>query len=275
MNAFELCDLAALVCVEGRALIDAEEPTVDRSLAMYWKAARCRLDRWGQGLCSATQLPDAQGWPAHTTTLIEEIFVSEVLSRAVAAIAAAHDDRSGKAEFGPIGRNLLAGHHEARRRAMALLSSSAHRGRRATADLLAVRRQSDRWSDLLLAYLASDVDVAEFAVSPSRVGDFADDARQHRNSAASTAVAVTMILSGMRWSLVRVSTVGTANDDLNRQIATAVVGWFEPGLFDSFGLLRSPWLRRLRSAGDQRLAHLEQWWQPTSSAPVGAPRWRR
>ena len=279
MNTFELADLAALVSVYGRQLVAADQRTAERSLAAYWKASRCRLDRWGHSSRSLSAVVDRLPWPPSCVGLVEEILVSEILSRAVAAIAVAHDRQHDAAEFAPIGRNILAGHVDARRRVMALVEAPRHVESDQAQSLLALDRQSRRWIDLLLAYLSPHLDVAEFAVSPGRVHDFAYDARRHVASASSTAMAVTMILAGLRSSLGRSgdSSARTPNADLNLEIATAVVGWFEPAMFDSFGLLRSQWLARLRNVPNEALARLDQWWQPPPvvSATPPTARWQR
>jgi hypothetical protein len=281
MNAFELADLAALASLHGSQFAAAEPRTVDQSLAAYWKASRCRLDRWGQHLKSITKQNARAIWSPDASGVVEEIMVCEILVRIVAAVATSHDERHGKAEFAPIGRNILAVHADVRRRALALVNSLTQPSRdRFEIDaeaLLALGRQCDRWSDLLLAYLNSAIDVSEFAVSPARVRDFAYDAQQHQHSATSINVAFTMLLAGMRSSLVRVSTGDTPNADLNHEIAVAVLGWFEPALFDSFGLLRSDWHARLASVPNEALARLDEWWQPppvvSTSSQSARRRW--
>jgi len=129
----------------------------------------------------------------------------------------------------------------------------------------------------LLASLAPYVTVDEFAADPARVNDFAYDARGHLQSTASSDMAVTMILTGMRSSLAPLSDAATPNAELNVGIAAAVVGFFSKEFFDSHGLLRSDWLRQLHSVPYETRAHLDQWWQPSSTGAAGATfsRWRR
>ena len=47
------------------------------------------------------------------------------------------------------------------------------------------------------------------------------------------------------------------SSDLNHQIAAAVMACFGPELFDSFGLLKSSWLRRMESMTDDTIALVE------------------
>jgi hypothetical protein len=279
MNAYELADLAALVAVRGQQLLAADAPTMDQLLTTYWKASRCRLDRWFRNLRVLTRRSDRSEWSPNATGLIEEILVSEILTRAVAAITVGHDERHSQAESAPVGRNIFNGQFDARRRAMSLVASLPRPdddGSGPPIDaLLALHRQCDRWSDLLLAYLTPYVDVDEFAASPMRVRDFAYDARGHLQSGNSSEMAVTMILAGMRASLEPLAKTRTPNADLNREIATAVIGGFCPEFFDSHGLLYSAWMERLRNVPNETLAVLDEWWQPAGSEKPLPVRWRR
>jgi hypothetical protein len=191
-----------------------------------------------------------------------------------------HDERHAQEESAPVGRNIFNTHFDARRRALSLVASLPVQCevdvRPTVADsLLALHRQCDRWSDLLLAYLTPFVDVDEFASSPARVRDFAYDARGHLKSGNSSELAVTMILAGMRTSLEPLSKVRSPNADLNREIATGVIGGFCPSFFDSHGLLYSAWMERLRKVPNETLAVLDEWWQPAGSEKPLPMRWRR
>jgi hypothetical protein len=279
MNAYELADLSALVAVHGQQLLAADAATMDRALGTYWKASRCRLDRWFRNLRVLARRGDRSEWSPSATGLIEEILVSEILSRAVAAIAVGHDERHSQDESAPVGRNIFNGHLDARRRALAVVATLAmgyRDGQPLPADaLLALHRQCDRWSDLLLAYLTPYVEVDEFAASPARVRDFAYDARSQLQSGQSSEMAVTMILAGMRTSLKALTRLRTPNADLNREIATAILGGFCPEFFDSHGLLQSAWMERLRKVPNETLAQLDEWWRPAKSPNRLPVRWRR
>ena len=279
MNAYELADLAALVAVRGQQLLAADTATMDQTLNIYWKASRCRLDRWFRNLRVLSRRSERTEWSENATHLIEEILVSEVLVRTIAAIAVGHDQRHSQDESAPVGRNIFNAHLDAKRRALALVASLPRPDEfdagPPTDALLALHRQCERWSDLLLAYLTPYVEVDEFAASPMRVRDFAYDARGHLKSSHSSEMAVTMILTGMRTSLEPLTKVRPPNADLNREIATGVIGGFCPTFFDSHGLLYSAWMERLHNVPNETLAVLDEWWQPAGSEKPLPVRWRR
>jgi len=276
MHAHELADLAALAAVHGEQLVAADAATMDRMLATYWKASRCRLDRWCRSLALVTKHNEHGEWTRNEMGVVEEILVSEILSRIVAAVAVAHDLRHSASESAPVARNIFNSHLDVKRRAMALVVAP-HRDQKQAHYFLALRRQCERWTDLLLAYLAPQGTVAEFAASAARVSDFAFDAREHLRSGTSSDMAVTMIVAGMRSSLAPRTEDRSPNADLNLEIATALVGGFAPDFFDSHGHLRSTWLERLRKVPNDSPMNIDNWWHATTGdSPDARPaRWRR
>jgi hypothetical protein len=280
MHVRDLAELAALVCIHHRHLASASPTSVDDSLESYWIASRCRLDRWCRSLRHLTQtttLQPARPWSPGATRLVEEIFVSEILTRSVAAVLSAHDQYHHRSESEPVGRNVLAGHLDARRRALRILASPAHAGSAHAEALGALVRRCDRWSDLLLAYLVPTVPVDQYAADPARVQDFALDARSHAEStaAATDRGATTMLLAGVQMSFQGLTDGDAANADLNVAIAAAVIGCFGPEFFDSHGLLRSAWLERLQAVPDETLALISQWCQSGATTSVATPPRRR
>jgi hypothetical protein len=301
MHAHDLARLAAVAAVHCDQLASSSPETMDQMLATYWRASRCRLDRWCHSLHALGERhnehnhtaasPDVQRvdksinkgrearsreWSIGADAVVEEILVSEILTRTIAALTVAHDERHAQSESAPIGRNIFDGHLDARRRALSLVASTAHRGTSYAKAIVALHRQCDRWSDLLLAYLATHTNVEPFAASAARVVDFSYDARQHLNSTASSDMAVTMILAGMNSSLARLSPDRSPNTDLNAELATAVLGCFSPVDFDSLGLLQSPWFERLRNSPVEGPAAIEDWWPGSPiDVPLGSARWRR
>jgi hypothetical protein len=158
-----------------------------------------------------------------------------------------------------------------------------HRDQEQARDVLALRRQCERWTDLLLAYLtphfaanhdaANQFAIDEFAADPARVGDFAFDAREHLRSGSSSDMAITMITAGMRSSLGPLQT----NRTLNRDIATAILSGFAPDFFDTHGHLRSPWLERLQRVPNESPLDRENLRQISPHARHEVPRparWR-
>jgi len=275
MHVRDLADLAALVSVHGQQLVSASPRVVDQALESYWTASRFRLDRWNGTMRTLGDKMIQQrcvAWPPEVTQVVEEVFVGEILTRCFSAILAAHDREHERCESDPIGRNIFSGHRDASRRAADLLVSPANACLRHTESLQSLQGRCQRWTDLLLAYLSSDMRAEEFSFVPARVQEFAVDASRHLGSATSNGAATTMLSAGMRSTLEVLSVGDTPNADLNRQIAAAVLACFGPEFFDSHGLLRSVWLDRLQTVPDETLALIHQWWQPAPPAPPPLPK---
>ena len=115
MHAHDLARLAAVAAVHGQQLAAASPEKMDQMLAIYWRASRCRLDRWCHSLhaikersqslplpkphFSSEQIEESfesqqQFWSIGAAAIVEEILVSEILTRTLAAITAAHDGLS-------------------------------------------------------------------------------------------------------------------------------------------------------------------------------------
>jgi hypothetical protein len=268
MHARELADLAA------------SPAQFDKSLETYWTASRCRLDRWSRELRRFSPILPSQltaTRPNAATRLVEEILVSEILTRCLAAVYFAHDHYHQRSEAEPIGRNVLAGHLDARRRALRLIVPATHLKRNEVDPIVPLQRRCECWTDLLLAYLLPLVPVEGFAPNAARAQDFAADARSHLSSASFSA-ATMMLTSGIRSSLEPLVSDESPNGDLNLQIAATVLAAFEPETFDSYGLLRSVWQERLQSVPDETLALLDNWIQPAAKTPaddLDMTPWRR
>ena len=277
MQAHHLADLAALVAVNSPAFIAADREPLASAMTAYWQASRCRFDRWCRVVRQLTMQTSHRESSPESLAVLEEIFVSVILSRTIAAVAVAHDNRHGAMECGPVARNILSGHLDARRRALALVATPANRGHGRAQALLALARQCDRWSDLVLSYLAPQIEVAEFAASRIRVHDFAADAQHQLWTTASSYTAVTMIVLGMRTSFAPIVRGPTPNSDLNRDIGQAILACLPAESFDSLGLLRSTWLGRLQQTSSDSPTNVAKMWAapPTSSLSRHTPRWSK
>jgi hypothetical protein len=144
----------------------------------------------------------------------------------------------------------LSGHLEARRRLLSLLADGRAIELPHAVELNRFRRRVERWGDMLLAHLADTVDVAEFAFEPDRARDFAEDLDREA-ARAERRFTCQLVLASIRASFATGLAERSPNIDLNRRIASAILGAFREDLFDSTGLVKSLWLERItRTAND-------------------------
>ncbi|MGA2033787.1 MAG: hypothetical protein ABSG68_16155 [Thermoguttaceae bacterium] len=250
MHACELVELSAILSGHGPVLIRGIQRISPQALQQYWTASKCRLDRWTASLKGfaddAVRLSPQQvqaHWP-HTRGVLEEILTSEVLTRVWTAILCACDRREGIEEAGPIARSVLIGHVEARHRVLVLLVRGPGIHVEAAVKLNHLRRRAERWTDMLIGYLAGLVDVGEFAVEPQRARDFAQDL-QYQSGVAGGRHAWPLLLASIRAAFGQGLMPYSPNADLNERIASSILACFPAELFDATGLFRSLWLLRL------------------------------
>lgn len=254
MHARELVEAAALLCLRSRTLIDQSTPLDQDALSEYWIASRCRLDHWGRLLRS---LGNSHSAPASEedgdllARLSDEVSVSEVLSRAVAAICLAHDKQHGLDEAAPITRNALDAHRESRERLRKLRHAWWPSDSPKTGLARSLERQSARWTDVLLAYLGHAPEVEPLAFDSTRLREFAYDS--HTHGQASSEGALQLLLFSLRSSFSAATSMPVCGD-LNRRIAGAAIGLFGPDAFDSLGMMRPTWMLRAERTTEETIA---------------------
>jgi len=289
MRAPELVEFAALVSAHAAVLIEGTfELSVD-GLAQYWAASRCRLDRWASAfkfssLTQATSTPqgmldqpppatERSSLPAsrgYLKGVLAEILASEVLTRVWSGVLVGCDRKRGDGDAAPIAQSVLAGHVEARNRALKLLAHGPGVTSHDAVQLNRIRRQSERWTDLLLGHLTTIVDVSELAFHPSVACEFAEELRGKPGWSAG-GQAWLLWLASLRAGFRRDFGLMSPNADLNAQIASAILGCFPPELFDSTGLVQSLWLTRLSRATDDMQGLISQLFQAESGRSPVAP----
>lgn len=266
MHSRELVELAALASAHGLVLIRSREASLPiEGLGQYWSASKCRQDRWRRALKAGTgAMPDASPLerltqrPAENETppncgsltgVVEEILLSEVLTRIWTALMSAFDERHGSAENAPVAESVLAGHAEARNGALTLLVQGPGVSSREALALNQIRRRAERWTDLLVGHVCLEHDVSRFAPNPETALEFASDLR-HQQSWSVESQAWPLALASLRAAFRQGTSAPTSNGELNRRIAAGVLACLPPELFDATGLVQSLWMARITRAAD-------------------------
>jgi len=180
MHARELAELGALIAVNSRVIAKGAAWLPAKLNEEYWAASKCRLDRWGRVLvqlanaAGQVEIPATLAWP-RVRPVLEEILVSELLTRLWTATACACDASSGEEDLEPVARNIFAGHLDARRRLLGLLADGRVIELPEAVKLNHLRRKVERWTDMLLAHVAPAINTGEFAFEKERAKDFAED----------------------------------------------------------------------------------------------------
>ena len=261
MHARELVELAAILSAQGPVLVRSRAgysrsgsacgwQLSSHGAQQYWTASKCRLDRWGRNLRSfaadATQLDAAavrMQWPM-IRGVLEEILTGEVLTRVWTAVLCLYDRQQGGKEFESLARSIMVGHLEARHRVLMLIVRGPGISAEGAVKLNHLRRRAERWTDLLVGYLARYGDVAEFAIDVERAVEFSRDLEFQADQVGGRQ-AWPLLQASLRAAFQRGLAPVSPNEDLNAQIASAILSCFPSDLFDSTGLFRSLWLHRM------------------------------
>jgi len=250
MHARELVELASILSAQGPMLIRSTPQLSSHGVQQYWTASKCRLDRWArnlksfaadasQGDATATRVQ----WP-FVRGVLEEILTGEVLTRVWTAVLCLYDRQHGGNELESLARSIMIGHLEARHRVLMLLVRGPGVDAEGAVKLNHLRRRAERWTDLLVGYLARYGDVAEFAIDVDRAVEFSQDL-EFQSDRQGGRQAWPLLQASLRAAFQRGLATVSPNEDLNAQIASAILSCFPSDLFDSTGLFRSLWLHRM------------------------------
>jgi hypothetical protein len=251
MHVRELVELGALVAAHGSVFINRPSVLTDRHMEQYWVASRCRYDRWTRVLATWSR-SSRQATGAHWTSVrpvIEEILVSELLTRTWAAVAFTHDRTRHVNALSPIVRSVMTGHIEARNRALSVMVHGHGFDVDEGIALNRLRRQTERWTDMMLGYLLREHDVSEFAFSVERARDFASDLR-YEDVQGPGDHAWQLTLTGLRSAFENGLSPVSPNADLHQQIAGSILACFHSDMYESSGALKSLWLLRIDQIAD-------------------------
>ena len=249
-----MVELAALVAIHAPPFIRGAASPPAAMLEQYWTASRCRLDRWTRLLRrlsdAIAQLPRPAtlAWP-RVRPVLEEILASELLTRLWTAATVAYDNSRDEEELGAVTRSIYTGHLEVRRRLLALLADSQTFEEVQAATLNQLRRRVERWTDMLLAHLARDVDVSSFAFEPDRTAEFASDL-DHEAVNAQPHFTCQLMLSSLRVAFATSEPRQSPNNDLNRRIGRAILGCLGELPAGTIGVTSPLWLDRLTATAD-------------------------
>jgi hypothetical protein len=266
MPPVDAVELAALAAAFGPVLIDSRGPLPREAMHRYWSASRCRANHWCREMKRRTAKDAGAArklWSA-TRPIIEEIVVTEVLTRTWGAVLAAIDQRRGEREAEPIGRSALSAHLDARTRAMTLLLQGSGIPASGAVRINRLRKQAERWSDMFVAFVSGRYRIAAYSCRPQRMrqfaADFAGDARWKPGQTAWR-----LLRASLRrgFSTVKLSP-GVSRGDLAAEVAGSILECFDPLVLDANLHFPNFWLTRLEGLADStedmigQLAGLEE-----------------
>jgi hypothetical protein len=189
-------------------------------------------------------------WWESRRGLIEEILISDILVRVMAAIGSLLEHADCDADAGPVLSNVFNAHRAVRCRALEALSAARGAPIPLILELNRVRSITERWGDLLIGQIAvSTPAVAAFASNSERAAVYASESHGADNT--HRALIRTLVPLSFHDALAGVVKPIAVSPRWNEEIAQAALACLRPDLFDSVGVCQSLWLQRMTSLADQ------------------------
>ncbi len=234
----------------------------------YWTASRHRFDLWHHAIGRYRRIektaPAAllrQWWQEHVP-MLEEVLVSETLTRVYAALGAGLDRQCEQSELKPVLHSVHVTHIEVRNRVLQLMVYGRGSSIDQAVRLNRLRTEVERWTDVLLGAMAAVFpEPLEYAFNQRRAAAHGKDVRSLPIGAARD-TANWLAAATLRSVLERRTSPHPALPDANRQVARAVMLCLRPDLFDSVGLMKSLWLKRMQAGVEQADRVLEEMTAP-------------
>ena len=241
MHANQLAEIGSWVAIHSANLVfgEGEQPTL--AATTYWSASKVRLQRWVTALKMFDQDmrdPDSSHdpWPA-LEIVVQEILLSEVLSRIWSATVMTHDWYHQTDELHGLVHSVHVSHIEAKNRAIRILLYGQAKNETAFDRINRVRRRLERWTDLFLGQLPRVDKSIIFGFDRHRVEDFNKEQRYFVGREYVTRQR--LLMSSFASDLMKDQTLYAANPELNREIAAGTLACFPSDRFDSHGLPKS------------------------------------
>jgi len=245
MHCIALAELASLLAHQAPAIFRLRPAIPADSLTRYWIQSRHRLDQWHHGLAGYTSLENAgrplamQAWWDDHAPMLEEIIVSESLTRVFAAIGFGIDLARNQREVEPVTHSVYLSHLEARNRVLQLLLFGRGGSVMQAMSLNRLRRASERWTDRLLAPIVSiHANASCYAVDPQRAIAYSNEWTED-NHTETQAMFAWLSQAAMRATLAARTGTLAALPIANREVSQSIIACLQHECFDSLGLLKS------------------------------------
>lgn len=249
MHASQLAELGSWVALNSGNFVYGKQEQPMLVATSYWTASKIRLQRWVAALKMFSQDFEnpKQGhnpWPA-LEIVVQEILMSELLTRVWAATVLTHDRHHQKDEMHGLAHSVHVSHIEAKNRAIRILLNGRSTNEDAFDRMNQLRRRIERWTDLFLGRLPHGEQSSVFGFDRKRVIDFNDEQRQSVGPEFLTRQRI--LSASFATDIARDQIKYAANPELNREIAAGVLACFPADRFDSYGLPKSArmiWLEK-------------------------------
>ncbi len=243
MQLLTLVEIAGLWSRHGRSIAKSRGGFPTSALNDYWVSSRIRSDTWHETLYLYDEALESSGTSRRMTLwrelepFMQEILVSEILTRMLTSIASMLELQGDDQDSGPVTTSVFISHVEARHRCLRLLSRGVGMPVDQATRLNKIRVHMERWTDYFLAQLGNLQATESCCFDRERLYEFAQEQSNQSDSA-----------SQQRWSLMQISLQNWLNQTVcrfeacprtNERIGKAALAMLRPEWFDSLGCMKS------------------------------------
>ena len=264
MHCVSLADLAAILSQHAPSIRCRGPLFPPQSLVGYWASSRARLDLWQRSIGRYRRAQQAGNWIAlrqwwdQNTAILEEVLVSEILTRVVAAAAAEIDRVNGTDEVAPVTHAIQIAHLEARTRVQQVMIDGRGCSVPDAVRLNRLRQGVERWTDVMIGRMSPGGEtLARYAMERERAEAYAEEARGCGHG-ATRETAIWLMNAAMHDMLSRRTAPVAALPKANRRVADSALRMLQRPLFDSLGTVKSIRLRRIENdllGSDRAVVH--------------------
>jgi len=151
---------------------------------------------------------------------LSEVLAGDILVRVWGVLLCDGDRREGAGPAASVARSVFHAHLEARQRTLRTIADGSGLKHSELQQLDRLRRKSERWSDILLAYSRADEFLTEFAVEPARAARYARDIQASFDSDERR---WSRVRNGLRLTFDGELSQRPLRPDLNRRIAASLM----------------------------------------------------
>lgn len=243
MNYRQFAEIAAFVSACSGDIVHGDCPS-DNALADYVDSSLLLFRDWNGRLLQfetalRTTAPEQRCLLLRRLNpLLDEIWVSEMLTRVWGAVLAASGREIRSREYETLARHVLICHLNSRRQAFEMLTRHATVLAGGLSRISGLQERISRWTDLLVSHLVESHDVDDFAFNAQRSREFCCHSLL-RSDAQPLVLTWTLMLSGLRSAFSGRSLTIPTELPHHAEIVSSILACFSAESLQSGGVFSS------------------------------------
>ncbi|QGJ71580.1 Hypothetical protein PBC10988_32870 [Planctomycetales bacterium 10988] len=259
----DLIELAVLITFQSPLLCSIEQTFSKEQVLRYEEIFGERTEHWHTAFhdfregTTSSEHDRFTAWE-ELRPICDEVILSELLTRICATLLSHHGHGEGST-LTRVAERTSAQHSQVRQDLITLLTAEPTISLIHAAELVRLQAKIQRWVDLLLGYFPKDVSIQSFVFDHGRASEFRQSLTGFPAHDAKT--------KRMRWALLQAALADnfkkyvdakTPHASLNEELTEAILAFWNPELFDTWGHFQSDWMRRLTQLVDETQGCIDQ-----------------